>query len=186
MRYGPNPEQLAAIAKACGCEVGSTHELPDGELAYQMGCRSHAAKVQLLAELAEYDSRTPEVRRAAEMIAAGAGSAIEQIERLHCYVRDRVTFTREPVETFSPTMHVLDVRMGDCDDTARALIALLRSLGHEAGVMTLGKPPRHAGAGVRLGGRWYWLETTIAAHAGEHPIDAAARLGIKLRPDLTG
>ena len=151
-------------------------------------CKSHAAKVKFLVNLAEYDASTPDVRRAAERIVAGAKTSAEQVARLLARVQ-RVTFTKEKEETFSPTMWTLDVGVGDCDDTARALIALLRSLGFEAGAETLplsstGKPPIHVAAVVKLGGRWQWLEATIAARVGESPTAAARRLGIKTRPDL--
>lgn len=146
--------------------------------------------MRLLANLAEYDSRTPDVRRAAERMVRGARNQWQQIEALHRHVRDGVTFTRERVETFSPTMHTLEAGVGDCDDTARALMALLRSLGFEAGVQTLpeietGRVPLHVAARVRHGGRWHWLETTLkGAQPGEHPLAAARRLGVHTRPDL--
>lgn len=191
MRYGPTPEEAAKIARACGCRITRVHELPDGELAYRVDARKHRNKVLLLAELAAYDSRTPEVRRAAELAAAGARNASEQIEALHAYVRDRVTFTKEPIETFSPTMHVLDVGMGDCDDSARALMALGGALGHRMGCATLPpassrKLPLHVAAIVRRPEGWRWLETSIAALPYEHPMAAAQRLGIKTRPDIMG
>ena len=166
-----------------------SNQLHDGSWAHRIECRSHRAKVKFLANLAEYDSRTPDVRRAAERIVAGAKNGQQQIEALHRHVRDHVTFTRERVETFSPTMYTLDMGIGDCDDTARALMALLRSLGFEAGVQTLpeaqtGRVPLHVAAQVKHNGRWQWLETTIKAEPGEHPMAAARRLGINTRPDL--
>jgi len=190
-RYGPSPAEAAAIAKACGCRITRVHDLPDGELAYRIDAKSHANKVKLLAELAAYDARTPEVRRAAELAAAGAHDKRAQIEALHDYVKKRVTFTREPIETFSPTMHVLRVGMGDCDNSARALMALGGSLGHRMGAATLppmssGRLPLHVAAVVRLDGAWRWLETSIDAAPFEHPIDAARRLGVKTRPDIMG
>ena len=183
-QFGPTPDEAQHIARSVGCRVTRTHHLFDGENAYQIECPTHRAKVRLLSALADYDAATPDVRRAAEYIAAGATSAWGQIAALHAYVRDHVVFTREPVETFSPTMHVLEVGAGDCDDSARALVALLRSLGHHADVATLGDPPQHAAAAVHYDGEWRWLEATIDARPGEHPIDAAKRLGVKMRPDL--
>lgn len=145
--------------------------------------------MRFLANLAEYDSQTPDVRRAAERIVAGERTQLGQIKALHRRVRDGVTFTRERVETFSPTMRTLEQNIGDCDDTARALMALLRSLGFEAGVQTLpelatGKTPKHVAAQVKHDGRWQWLETTIKGEMGEHPMAAARRLGITTRSDL--
>ena len=190
-QYGPTPEEAAQIARACGCRIVQIHELPDGEYAFSIDAQKHANKVKLLAELAAYDARTPEVRRAAELAAAGCRNADEQIKALHAYVKQRVTFTKEPIETFSPTMHVLDVGMGDCDDSARAMMALGGALGHRMGCATLpskssGKPPLHVAAIVRHDGAWRWLETSLDAMAYEHPIEAAKRLGVTARKDLTG
>jgi len=182
--FGPSVEQVRALARKHRCSVVETYALPDGERAYFLECRSHRDKVRLLDDLAAIDAFDPALRRLAEQIAAGAASRLEQIERLHAFVRDHVVHTDEPIETFSPPMWVLQSRIGDCDDTARALVALLRALGHTARLATLGDPPSHVAAQVELGGGWYWLETTIAAHPGEHPLDAAARLGIATRPDL--
>jgi hypothetical protein len=149
-------------------------------------CKSHAAKVKLLSNLAESDAGDPEVRRLAESIVAGARSEDEQVRRLHAFVQGRVLFTREHRETFSHTLRTLDVGLGDCDDSARALVALLRSLGMQAGMLTLPErgTPTHVGAAVKTKDGWRWLETTIAARAYEHPLAAAKRLGIKTRADL--
>ena len=189
MTYGPTPDEAARIARACGCRILAVHVLPDGELAYRFDATSHKNKVRLLVELAAYDARTPEVRRAAELAAAGSSSAREQVEALHRYVQEKVVFTREPVETFSPTMHVLEVGMGDCDDSARALMALCGALGHRVAAATLPpmssqRSPLHVAAVARMDGAWRWLETSIAAWPYEHPIAAADRLGIKARPDI--
>lgn len=189
-RFGPSPKQAARIARASGCKIVKSHKLHDGSWAHRVECRSHAAKVRFLANLAEFDSMTPDVRRAAEQIAAGATSAEQQIDALHEYVQGRVVFTREPTETFSPTMHTIAVGAGDCDDSARALVALLRALGHDAGMGTLpdvqtGAVPRHVAAKVRTPAGWQWLETTLpGAHRGEHPLEAAKRLGVRARGDL--
>jgi transglutaminase-like putative cysteine protease len=186
------PAAVVALATLSGCSVVGSMRLADGSIAQRGECSDHQAKLRLLANLAEWEALSvPDVRRRAEQIvsSAGARTALDQIAALHRYVRDRVTFTVEPVETFTSTMRTLEHGLGDCDDSARALLALLRSLGHNAGLMVLpdpssGKPPEHVAAAVRIDGRWHWLETSIAAEPGEHPLDAAARLGITARPEL--
>jgi transglutaminase-like putative cysteine protease len=180
------PEVIEALARKVGARVVRTHPLHDGELAYEVCCPSHAAKVSLLRELAELDSRDPDVRRVAERVVAGERDQLGQIAALHAFVRDGVLFTKERRETFSPALLTLEHGLGDCDDTALVLCALLLSLGFEAGMLTLGAPPRHVACGVRYGGKLYWLETTLAAEPGEHPLEAAERLGVKVRPDLAG
>lgn len=186
-RYGPPPKVARKIATVSGCRVEKSHQLHDGSWAHRVLCDGHLAKVRFLANLAEYDSATPDVRRAAELIVSGSKTPMQQVEALQKRVQ-QVTFTKEHEETFSPTMWTLETGVGDCDDTARALLALLRSLGFDAGLQTLpvvesGKPPVHVAAVVNLDG-WKWLETTIPARLGEHPVAAAQRLGIKMRPDL--
>jgi len=181
---GPSPDQLAELARRHGAKVERSFVLPDGEPAWLLALPSHTAKVALLNDLAELDSFSPLVRRYAERIAAGARTRTEQVIRLHAHVRDHVVHTDEPIETFSPPLWVLTSRIGDCDDTARALCALLGALGFRTRVATLGDPPKHAACQVELDGAWHWLETTVAAHPGEHPLDAARRLGVKTRRDL--
>ena len=189
-RRAPPPAAVAALSRASGCRVVESMALADGSTAQRAVCRSHGAKLKLLANLAEWEARNvPDVRRRAEQVAAGERSALGQIVALHRYVRDRVTFTGEPVETFTSTMRTLDHGLGDCDDSARALLALLRSLGHTAGLMVLpdprsGRPPEHVAAAVKFRGKWHWLETSIAAEPGEHPLAAARRLGVTTRPEL--
>jgi transglutaminase-like putative cysteine protease len=181
---GPGPDEVAGLVRRHGGRYVGAYDLPGGGQAFHLEFPDHASKVAFLDGLAELDAFTPWVRRAAEQIAAGAAGPVEQIARLHAYVRDRVAHTEEPIETFSPPRWVLESRIGDCDDTARALLALLRSLGHRGRLATLGHPPRHVAAQVQLGDDWHWLETTIPARAGEHPLEAAKRLGIVTRSDL--
>lgn len=181
----PSPQQLATLARKHGAKVERAYTLPDGEPAWLLALPSHRAKVALLDDLATLDSLSPLVRRYAERVVHGAPTRVDQILRLHAHVRDTVVHTDEPIETFSPTLWVLESRVGDCDDSTRALCALLRSLGHHARMATLGDPPRHVAAQARLpSGEWIWLETTLRAFPGEHPLDAAHRLGIKTRSDL--
>lgn len=191
--YGPSPDELREICRAVGCRLKSVSQAHDGAHIYQIECKSHGAKVQLLAALAWYDATSERsgghVRRIAEEVIRyiGAHTEEEQIAALHAFVRDTVRFQHEHVETFQHTIRTLEVGMGDCDDTARALAALLFSVGYEAGLDTLkdsSGEPVHVAAVVQLGGAWRWLETTIAARPGEHPTEAARRLGIATRSDL--
>jgi transglutaminase-like putative cysteine protease len=189
-RYGPPPATVRTLAELSGCRVLAANRLHDGGLAYRVTCSDHRAKVGLLANLAEYDARTPDVRRFAEQIVAGARDTAQQARALHAFVRDRVVFTREPIETFSPTMHTLTIGAGDCDDSARALMALALALGLRARLETLpplssGRTPKHVAAQLFVDGAWRWAETTIAGELGEHPVAAARRLGVVTRGDIT-
>lgn len=179
------------ITRGGGCRVLEAVSLHDGGTAFEVGCTTHAAKVELLDRLAEADAELPDVRRLAENVTAGARSDAERAVMLHAYVKDRVAFMRERREVFSPTLRTLAIGGGDCDDSARALMALLLSLDIPARLETLperstGAVPVHVAAQVHIGGAWHWLETTIDADPGEHPTAAAKRLGVPMRDDLAG
>lgn len=184
---GPEPGDAIELAERAGCKVLEAVRLFDGGWAYRVGCSSHDAKVAFLAELADYDARSPNVRRLAELVVAEASDTAEQAARLQAFVQQRVTFTGERDETFSPTMHTLAQGLGDCDDSARALMALARSLAIPTKLATLpegGSVPLHVAPQVRIKGKWLWVEPSIAAELGEHPLAAARRLGVKTRPEL--
>lgn len=181
------PAETERIIRRAGCRVRRRVSLYDGATAFEVDCPSHARKVRLLGDLAEADADLPDVRRIAEDVAAGARSDAERAELLHAFVRDRVAFVKEKREIFAPTLRTLETGMGDCDDSARALLALLRSLDMPARLKTLPEgsdEPLHVAAQALIDGRWEWLETSIAANAGEHPLAAARRLGIRTRPEL--
>lgn len=171
------------------CRVLRSVALPDGEPAWEAACDSHDEKVQLLADLAEQDARRPEVRRMMEIIASMPEPAGLSYPRLvQWWVQENIAFVPELRETFTDAVTMLRVRMGDCDDHARLVYALLRSIGARMKLATLGRPPIHVAAVIQLDdGRWRWLETTVpGARFGEHPVAAARRLGVRVRPELRG
>jgi hypothetical protein len=173
------------IARHSGCVIEIGEQLHDGTRSYEVKCPSHAAKVQLLANLAEYDSRDPEIVRLSEKIASVGNGEPEKIAALvHAFVRDGVAHLPEPREKFQPTGRTLALGIGDCDDTARAVYALAKGAGLRPALLTLGDPPRHVAAGIQLGGVWRWADASLPARFGEHPIAAAKRLGLKVREDL--
>jgi len=185
---GPSGWELQEMAKATGCTVVREHAMdtPHGpHRAYSIECHSHENKVALLDKLADFDSRSPEVRSLAEQIAQRCGGdTIQTMRGLHHMVKAQVRHIIEPGEIFTHTMRTLEVGRGDCDDTARALVALLRSIGIPARLKTIGWPPRHVYAeGQDDAGAWWPLEATIDAATGEDPLAAAKRLGI-LRDDI--
>lgn len=185
------PAETESIIRRAGCTTLKRVVMYDGHTAFDVDCHTHRAKVGMLEALAEADASLPDVRRRAEDVTAGARSDAERAERLHAYVQRTVSFAAEPRETFSGTMRTLRIGQGDCDDSARSLMALLRAMGLRARLETLplratGTDPVHVAAQVDLGGGWQWLETSIAASPGEHPIAAARRLGITMRPELAG
>ena len=185
---GPDAPTIRRMVRARGGVVARVEALPDGEVAYHVELPSHRAKVELLGDLATWDARLPAVRRLAELASAGARTPAEAAAAMQRYVQDRVRFAGEIGEVFSPALHTLAIGAGDCDDSARVLAAMMRSMGLRARLQTLPEDgaPLHVAAQALVGGRWTWYETTLRARPGEHPVDAARRLGVRVRPDLVG
>lgn len=172
-------------AKA-GARLLSVQTVAGGQRAYRIDCGTHANKVRLLDLLATYDAGDPDVRGLGELCAgAHRGDPWQTMAAAQRLVQSHVTHIDEPVETFTHTMRTLELGRGDCDDSARAVCAILRSVGVPARLRTIGTPPRHVYAeGQTEDGRWHPLEATIDAKPGEPPLAAAERLGITGREDL--
>lgn len=122
------------------------------------------------------DSR---VRRMAEQ-AAGRGTRREQARALFDFIREKLTYTRDPVGvemTKSPSVMVEQisdrgVSYGDCDDHACLSYAMLNSIGIPAKlrVAWYQKPmPQHIYAIVQLDGVWYPFDTTRASGFESEP-----------------
>jgi hypothetical protein len=178
--------ELAPVVERSGCRIVQGHALDDGDTAWSVECPTHQAKVLLLANLAELDSRQPSVIHLARGIAAGTDHTPEGIARaLLGYVQQTVDFLPETGELFRPAETTLEDGIGDCDCSSRAYVALARAAGLEAGMGTLGDPPTHVAPIVKLPSGWAWAETSLrGAELGEPPLDAARRLGVKVRPEL--
>lgn len=184
---GPTGAELAALVERAGCRIVAYHPLWSGRLATEIHCPTHRHKVGLLAALAEWDSKRPNVLELARQLAADTEGGPEEVARsIHEWLLDEVRFATEPRELFRSTERTLVDRYGDCDDASRALLALYRAAGLRAGLATLGDPPHHVAVVVRLGKRWLWAEPTVrGAQLGEHP-RAAIRRTLGERPDLGG
>lgn len=182
----PTNRVLLACQRA-GCELARVFRDGVGrdDLAYEVHCPTHDHKVRLLAELAEIDAADPWIRRRAMQIATDyPRDRLGQLLAIHRYVRDGVLFVDEPVETFAEARLTLVWQLGDCDCMALALYALLRAAGFTVRMAPLGSPPQHVAPQVLWAGRWEWLEPTLQADPGEHPVEARRRLGADDRPDI--
>lgn len=165
-------------AQGAGCVIAST------EIAgfRRVQCPDFSAKVRLLDDVATADARyDPRVRDLAIRLVDGLGS-LEPARVgpvLHAAVRDRVRFVGEGIETFQAPIDTWERRAGDCDDFARLLLALARSLGMRAKLVTWeGDPKRGGHATVQLhdGIAWRWAEASIKAEWNEQPRAAYQRL----------
>lgn len=166
------------------CYLKKTHQLAGNEKAYLLECDSTQDKVNLLSQLTLHDAQQPEVRRLAELVTMRAKTPDEGAELLHALVRDGVTFAPEQIETFSPTLWTLKTKRGDCDDSARALAALLLSIGYRVRFVTQGRPATHIVVQVKTEQGWQFAETTLPARFGETPQDALRRTGAQNRHDI--
>ena len=195
------PSIMRRLAARVGCRVVRVQRL--GEVApgregigYEIECPSHAAKAKLLDALAWYDAQNDLSLRsfALDVRRAFGGGPRDWAAVIHRLVRDTVAFQREPKETFQDSFLTLYYGAGDCDDVSRLVVALLRILGVRARLALLYRKglrtsagedvPTHVSAQALLDGRWEWLETTLAARFGEHPVAAKRRLDAAGRSDL--
>ena len=179
---------VAELARARGGYVAKERQMDSGEYVQTVHFPDHVSKIGFFADLAREYAKEQEIQAVARSIVGQSRdrSRIGRIVAIHSWVRDNITHIGEPIETVPDPVQMTFDGCGDCDDSAVLLSALLMAIGERAGLGYLGTPPRHAAACVELDGQWYWLETTIDAVAGEHPLDAAERLGIQARKDLTG
>jgi hypothetical protein len=135
-----------------------------------------------LVALAAEEGRAPLARRLASELVPGATSPGALVRRVHAFVRRRIRFEREPGEIFTGLDYTLRTGVGDCDDHARAVYAILAAAGVPVRMAFLAKEsdrgPRHVVVQAWDGRAWVWVETTIAAEVGEHPVAAGKRLGV--------
>jgi len=179
---------IVRSARRAGSRVLSLGEIqtPVGRYASaRLECPDGWAGARLLVLLADEDARTSggraealAMRQRARSDAAFARAVFDRVQALQ--------FLPERGEVFTAASYTLDVGAGDCDDEARLVYALLRAGGLPARLVFLsrGGEPTHAVAQVRLGQAWQWLETTIPARFGEHPMSAKTRLGHGARTDI--
>jgi hypothetical protein len=106
-----------------------------------------------------------QVRQAALAICAPvAGHDFDgEVRRLYEWVRDNVTFRRDPlnVERVQTPINTLNFKTGDCDDQALLLAALLSSLGHPCQFIVQaadGETPDHVYLEAALGNQWVSLD----------------------------
>lgn len=141
-----------------------------------------------LGRLADVDAQDPEILECAQAIRAEWPSDLECAAACHAFVQQAVMFVREPGERFVSARETLRSGQGDCDDSARLCYALARACGLKARLafLVVLEQPAHVFCEIGADGAYFPAEATIDAAFGEHPIDAGRRLGVRMRPDLSG
>lgn len=181
---GPR-EEIAAVLAETGCVLR-----PDPARGgfYLVDCPSYVARAQALDAMAWRDAlHDGAVRLLALELCRGLQRLDpESIAReIHAAVRDQVRYVGEAGDMVQDPIVTWYERAGDCDCHARLVLALLRSMGVPAVLVGFevpntgegGPQVRHAVATwERAPGDCVWMETTLGAAFGEHPIAAARRL----------
>ncbi len=128
--------------------------------------------------LVELGKRDPKVRDMAVAVTRQCKSKdhLCEAKALHSYVRDKVRYVKDiaGVERFATLQRTLFMeKAGDCDDSSIALSALLESIGHETRLILIDPDLSgrftHVIAQVKLGDKWYWMETTKKVPFGWAP-----------------
>lgn len=168
--------ELSSLIRRVGCTV--TRPAADGFPA-EYDCADPWAKVRMLDLLATRDARyDPRVRRIGVAIArAQRDTQPSTLARaILVNVSRRVRYVGEGIETFQTSSETWRTRLGDCDDMARLVVAIARSLGLDAEIVALANRdnvPIHASA--KILGRWADPSVPGAAW-GEHPVKAFRRI----------
>jgi len=183
-------DELAACASHAGCRVLARSTLDNGATKWpvlELECGDNANAIRFLNGAAAHDTTAPDVRDLALRLRRAHPDAINFVAAVQAFVKAAVRFVREARETFQHTLYTLRRRAGDCDDHARAVVALALAGGEKArvvGVPNAAGHVAHVAPVVLLDGGWRWAETTIDARLGEDPRVAAKRLGIGHRSDI--
>jgi len=192
---GPRDEIQAAIQHT-GCRVRSD---PARGGMVAIDCPTYEARAALVDAMAWRDAfQDGAVRLLALDLTRDLPTLAdhEQIaRRIHAAVRDRVRYVGEAGDVIQDPLVTWELAAGDCDCVARLILGLLRSLAVPCALCAFlvdgsdegGPEVRHACATWERGpADFVWLEATLAADFGEHPLDAAARLfgASNARPDL--
>lgn len=163
------------LIENAGCRV--VRPARDGMPA-EFDCSDPWAKVRLLNALAIADARYDrKVRKIALAIAKGSPSTAPAVlaARILRVVQRRVRYVGEGIETFQPSSLTWRMGLGDCDDSARLVVALSKALGLDARVIGVaGKKGDPVHAVAKVEGRW--AEASLRALYGEHPLRAFRRL----------
>jgi transglutaminase-like putative cysteine protease len=190
MRESNDTRELAEAADCAGCRVVAKSRLDMGDGSslpvLELECGDNVTAIRFLNHAAAKDTADADVRDLALRLLAAHPAELPQA--VHAFVKTVVRFVRENTETFQHTKYTLRRGAGDCDDHARCVVSLVLAGGGKArivGVPNSQGKIAHVAPQTLHDGAWRWAETTIDAGFGEHPREAARRLGLnRRRPDV--
>ena len=129
--------------------------------------------LELMVNLIREGARDFYVRQAAIDIllntAVPAKAYLEEIETLFRWIQRNIRYTKDPyrLELLTGALRILQLRIGDCDDMAVLLGAMLESIGHPIRLVVAGYSPvnpklfSHVYIEVYYRGRWIPLDATM-------------------------
>lgn len=139
-----------------------------------------------LAQMVKYaraGKDTYTVRRLAEQIVIGVKqkSYVEEARALQEYVRDHIRYTMDirGTETLATPEMTIQRGLGDCDDKALLISALLESVGHPTRFVAVGLSSNnfcHVLVETRIANNWIAVETTENVPLGWYPPGMVSRL----------
>lgn len=139
-----------------------------------------------LAQMVKYaraGKDTYTVRRLAEQIIVGVKqkSYIEEARALQEYVRDHIRYTMDirGTETLATPEMTIARGLGDCDDKALMVSALLESVGHPTRFVAVGRVANiyeHVLVETKIANNWIPVETTENVPLGWYPPGMNSRL----------
>lgn len=185
--YASPAEEAGALRRAvvrAGCKLRSVKIGATAAGQRSLGeveCVDGWGAARLVMALAAEDAKTIGARTIARDLRRRAPSDRAFAGEVQGFVRRRIRFVPEVGEVFQGPGYALAMGQGDCEDHARAVYAIAVAGGLPARLAFLhrGDGPTHAVAQVLVDGQARWAETTVAAEFGEHPIEAARRLGLR-------
>lgn len=131
------------------------------------GVTAVAQTLAVMAALVRRDAQDEWLRRYALALVAGCrGHDFEcEIERVFCYVRDAITYRRDPVtvERVQDAKRTIALGSGDCDDKVVLLATLLAAVGHRPRFVVIGYRRgayQHVFLEVLMRGRYVALDPT--------------------------
>lgn len=135
------------------------------------------ATLSLMVRLVNIWKKDPGIRELALNLTRGLPQSdiSAEVRALHAFVRDHIRYVNdiEGVETLQTPRATLELQAGDCDDKSVLLASLLASLGRKTRFMAVALAPStdysHVLPQVRIGSRWYSLETIRDVPAGWEP-----------------
>ena len=139
--------------------------------------------LDLMAEMARRGRENWQVRRLAERIVSDIPQKdyLSELRAIHAFVRDNIRYTHDirDVETLAPPELTIQRGVGDCDDKALLVAALLESIGHPTRFVAVGKKfnnYQHVLIEVNIRGMWIPVETTENVAIGWYPPKTCHRL----------